>query len=58
MPPTNVDLVRRGLELFLEQDLDAALETASPGLVAVRHAPLPDPQTYHGADGFAAADVV
>jgi ketosteroid isomerase-like protein len=48
----NVDLVRRGFEAFLRGGFDAALETVSPNLVAVRQAPLPDPQVYHGPDGL------
>ena len=48
----NIDLVRRGFEAFLSGGFDAALEVVSPDLVAVRHAPLPDPQIYHGPDGL------
>jgi ketosteroid isomerase-like protein len=48
----NIELVREGLEAFLDGDLDRALELAHPDIVSTRTAPLPDPQTYHGFDGL------
>jgi ketosteroid isomerase-like protein len=48
----NIEVVREGLEAFLDGDLDRALELAHPDIVSTRTAPLPDPQTYHGFDGL------
>jgi ketosteroid isomerase-like protein len=52
MSGENVRIVRHGLELFLCGEVDAALEKTTPSVVAVRHAPLPDPQIYHGTGGL------
>ena len=52
MSEENVELVRRGMVAFLNGDTETALATASPDLVAVRMPPLPDSQTYHGAEGL------
>lgn len=46
----NVNTVRRGLTAFLSGDLEAALTTASPDVVAFRA--VPDARTYHGREGI------
>ena len=46
-----VAIVRRALNAFLDDDLDAALALASPEIVAVRMPPLPDAQVYRGREG-------
>jgi ketosteroid isomerase-like protein len=48
----NIELVRRGIAAFLGGDRDTALATASPDVIAVRTAPLPDAQIYHGHEGI------
>lgn len=47
----NVDVVRAALEAFERGDTDAAMTLVHPDMVSRRVAPLPDPQTYHGAAG-------
>lgn len=51
-PRGNAEIVREGMIAFLAGDVEAALATASPELVAVRMPPLPDSQTYHGFEGL------
>jgi ketosteroid isomerase-like protein len=52
MSQENVELVRRGHEAFEQGDLSAALGLLDPEVVCYTAAPLPDPDTYHGTEGF------
>jgi ketosteroid isomerase-like protein len=47
----NVDLVREALDAFRAGEVERSLAFAHPDVVSVRHAPIPDPQTYHGTKG-------
>jgi ketosteroid isomerase-like protein len=49
---SNVDVVREAIDSFLHGDFDRSLSFGDPDMVSVRHAPLPDPQTYHGPAGI------
>jgi ketosteroid isomerase-like protein len=48
----NTEIVREGLDAFFKGDLERALAFADPDVVSVRHAPIPDPQTYRGREGI------
>ncbi len=52
MSQENVEIVRRGWQLFEGGDLSAVLEMFSPDLVTYVAAPIPVAGTYYGPEGF------
>lgn len=52
MSKENVDLVRRGFELWLKGDFDSALQLMDDEVVTRRIAPVPDAGEWRGRDGF------
>ncbi len=52
MSQENVEIVRRGHEAFERGDLTTALEAFDPEVTCYTAAPLPDPEEYHGTEGF------
>ena len=47
-----VEIVLSGLDAWARGDREAVAALLAPGFVAVRRPPLPDAQTYRGADGL------
>jgi ketosteroid isomerase-like protein len=52
MSEENVEIVRRGFDAWDEGDLAANLQLVHEDVVCSRMAPLLDPQTYHGREGY------
>jgi ketosteroid isomerase-like protein len=52
MSQENVEIIRRGFDAWQEGDLAANLRLLHEDVVCCRMAPLIDPQTYHGLDGY------
>jgi ketosteroid isomerase-like protein len=52
MSQENVEVVRRGFVAWEAGDLAANLRLVHEGVVCCRMAPLIDPQTYQGIDGY------
>jgi hypothetical protein len=52
MSQENVEIVRRGFEAFASGDVAAMLARIDDDLVTRRLAPMPDPGTWHGREGF------
>jgi uncharacterized protein len=52
MSQENVEIIRRGFDAWQEGDLAANLRLVHEDVVCCRMAPLIDPQTYHGLDGY------
>ncbi|HEV2010946.1 MAG TPA: nuclear transport factor 2 family protein [Candidatus Limnocylindria bacterium] len=55
MSHENVNVVRRFFEHFAAGEFEEALALFDDDLVTRRHAPLPDPGTWHGREGLRAA---
>jgi ketosteroid isomerase-like protein len=51
MASQNVEVVRRGYELFNRGEIDAAIEGMDPDIEWTVLEVLPDTQTYHGPEG-------
>ncbi len=52
MSQENVEIVRRGFETWEEGDFGAHLRLVHQDIVCSRVAPLINPKTYHGLDGY------
>jgi ketosteroid isomerase-like protein len=52
MSQENVEIVRRIFEHWEADDFGEALAMFDDGLVTRRHAPIPDPGTWHGRKGL------
>jgi ketosteroid isomerase-like protein len=52
MSRENVEIVRRGFETWDQGDLEAHLRLIHEDVVCRRAAPLIDPKTYHGLEGY------
>jgi ketosteroid isomerase-like protein len=52
MSQENVEIVRRGFEAWEQGDLEANLRLVDEDVVCCRVAPLIDPKTYHGLEGY------
>jgi ketosteroid isomerase-like protein len=54
MSHENVEIIRRGFEAWEQGDLGANLRLVHEDVVCCRVAPLIDPRTYHGLEGYVA----
>jgi ketosteroid isomerase-like protein len=52
MSQENVEIVRRGFEAWEQGDMEAHLRLIHEEVVCRRVAPLIDPKTYHGLEGY------
>jgi ketosteroid isomerase-like protein len=52
MAQENVEIVRRGFEAWEQGDLAAHLRLVHEDIVCARVAPLINPRTYHGIEGY------
>jgi ketosteroid isomerase-like protein len=52
MSQENVEIIRRGFETWEQADLEAHLRLVHEDIVCSRVAPLINPKTYHGLEGY------
>jgi ketosteroid isomerase-like protein len=52
MSNENVEIIRRGFEAWEQGDLEAHLRLVHEDIVCSRVAPLINPKTYHGLEGY------